>query len=293
MFVLTKNQAKAKADVLNKYLNERGVTLAPSDLLNAVARMAGLESWNAMAAQYKPEAADLLLADHEREHAFDCTDAELRAEETNSRSFGPECQIQTASGFWLVMAAYPKGVDYLRVCDPLGREVVYWSATEFAEDAGGVLAALGGALNRARTDTMPDPLHPSADKLVVVDKSGRMPKMPKARALSGLPWQDITTLTLTDPYSSADITLYRTLHNPQEIEFDFLEAVDAECGGHASEERISELDQMKDQILLDWGHEYEAEGLTIGELRSISQGPGNAWTLADGRILKFFRLEAV
>lgn len=293
MFVLTKNQAKAKADVLNKFLAERGITtLAKSDILNAVARMAGLEDWNAMSAQFKEKAVDQLLASHERDHAWDSGESELLAEETGCGGFGAECQIQTASGFWLVMAAYPNAVDYIRVCDPLGREVVYWSVDEFTEDAGIVLAAVGGALNRSREDRMPNPLNPAADKLVVADRSGK--KADKgARLFATLPWSEIHSLSIQNPDETEEEAGHFRLHNPSEYDRDVLESLDAERNGSASPEVLESLDERGDDLVIDWGDEFEAEGIHLPELRNAKVGPGKAWTLHDGRILRFYRKECV
>lgn len=293
MFVLTKNQAKAKADVLNKFLAERGITtLASSDMLNAVARMAGLEDWNAMSAQFKPEAVDQLLAKQEQAHAWDAEESELRADETGSGGFGAECQIQTASGFWLVMAAYPHAVDYIRVCDPLGREVAYWSVNEFTEDAGIVLGALGGALNRSREDRMPNSLNPAADKLVVADRSGK--KAAKdARMFATLPWSQIHSLSIQNADETEEEAGHFRLHNPSDYDMDVLANLDADRNGSATPAVLAELDELGDTLVIDWGDEFEAEGLSLPELRNAKVGPGKAWTLHDGRILRFYRKECV
>lgn len=293
MFVLTKNQAKAKADVLNKFLAERGITtLATSDMLNAVARMAGLEDWNALSAQFKEEAVDQLLAGHERDHAWDASDSELRAEETGDGGFGAECQIQTASGFWLVMAAHPNAVDYIRVCDTLGREVAYWSVDEFTEDAGNVLGAVGGALNRSREDRMPNPLKPAADKLVVADRSGKKAAQ-GVRMFATLPWSEIHSLSIQNIDETEEEAGHFRLHNPSEYDMDVFASLDAERNGNATPDVLAELDERADDLVIDWGDMFEAEGLYLPELRNAKVGPGKAWTLHDGRILRFYRKECV
>lgn len=179
MFVVSKNQAKHHANSLHKFLAEKGLPIAASDALNAIARMAGFNDWNAMADQYKPEAVEALLGDFEQSHVHDASDCELRSEETGGGGFGEECMVQVASGFWLVTAAYPNEVDYVRVCDPLGREVSYWSIDELTEAADEVMGAIMGALNRGRSDIKPDPLNPDADKLVV---SNRVKKEPRSNS---------------------------------------------------------------------------------------------------------------
>jgi len=292
MFVLTRNQAKAKSDTLRKYLAERGVALPASDLLNAVARMSGYEDWNAMAAQYSEKSVDTLLQDFEQEHAFDSVEGELRCEESGTKAWGPEWQIQTASGFWLVMPA-ESAVSYVRVCDPLGREVVYWSVDEFTEDAGIVLGALAGALNRGRSDIKPDPVNPSADKLVVADRSGRQAPTVVNRRLSELPWSDIVAVIVQHPGQTLENAPRYELRNQDEIDTDILDDIDDESAGDASDEQLEFLNSPGDDLVVDWGDEYEGEGLFISDLRQYKATPGKTWTLKDGRILRFVRYETV
>lgn len=292
MFVLTKNQAKAKADALNKFLAERGISLPSSDMLNAVARMGGVEDWNAMASQFKPEAVDRLLDEHERNHAWDAEESELRSEETGEGGFGAECQIQTGSGFWLAMSAYPHVVDYVRVCDPMGREIAYWSVDEFTQDAGCVLGAVCGALNRSREDRMPSSLNPSADKLVFADRSGKKPSK-EPRTMLGLPWDELHSLSIQNTDETPDDAGHYVLHNAPEYDMDVFALLDEERTGAATPECIEDLDERGDSLVIDWGDEFEAEGLTLPELRNATAGPGKAWTLHDGRILRFYRKECV
>lgn len=287
MFVLSKNQAKAKADVLTKFLAERGVTLPASDMLNAIARMAGREDWNAMAAMYRPEAVDALLQDFELQHARDSIDPEQ-----TSNGFGNEIQIQTASGFWLVMSA-GEVVDYVRVCDPSGREVVYWTADEFADDAVCVLGALCGVLNRGREDVMPNPLRPSADKLVVTDRSGKNRMAKPSSSLRDLPWSTITQVSIRPAGAGEENALFYSLHNADEFDKDLFGLIDAERNGTLEDGDLDELEELGDQTVIDWGDEYEMEGLSVAELRNAVVGPDRAWTLADGRVVRFYRLETV
>lgn len=282
MLVLTQNQAKAKADTLHKFLVERGLTLPKSDLLNAVARMAGFEDWNAMAAEYRPQAVDNQLQAFEQSHVED-------AIENTTGSFGPECCIQTASGFWLVSAAYPAEVDYIRVCDPLGREIVYWSDDEFSATPGEVLGAMMGALNRSRTDLMPDFTNPVADKLVVAD---RKPKPKKRRGLAELDWEKVSRICVGKYQKKGEDGpgVYYDYHEYHYHDEDVLPALDAEREGRATDEDLELLEDGKDAIVLDWGDEYEAEGLKTSELRGIQMGPDGTWTLKDGRVLAFMQL---
>jgi hypothetical protein len=287
MLVLTKNQAKAKADVLTKFLAERGVTLPASDMLNAIARMAGREDWNAMAALYRPEAVDELLHEVELEKARDSVDPEQIG-----GCFGPEVHIQTASGFWLVMPDND-GADYVRVCDPSGREIVYWTADEFEGDAVCVLGALRGYLNRGRSDLMPNPLRPSADKLIVTDRSGKNQPAKVRSNFSDLPWPGITQLSICTPGGREDNASVYFVHSAGEIDIDIFKLIDAERNGTLDEAQAEELEDLDDQVQIDWGDEYNMVGLTVRELRHAVAGPDRAWTLADGQVVRFYRLETV
>ena len=281
MFVTTKNQAKAKADTLHKFLAEKGIAVPKSEMLNAVARMAGLEDWNALSAEFRPEAIDQQLKDIELDHIKDAIGNTLD-------SFGEELYIQTASGFWLVSGAYGP-MDYIRVCDPLGREVVYWSEDEFRDDPGCVLGAMMGVLNRGRSDKMPDFTNPVADKITFAD---RTPKPKKRRGLAELGWEKVSRICVGtyDARGEDGPGVYydhKTYHAHEE---DVLCALDAEREGTASPEDIEFLNESADDIVLDWGDEFEGEGLTTKELRGIQMAPAGTWKLADGRVLAFMQM---
>lgn len=68
------------------------------------------------------------------------------AKTTKSAEYKSEANIRTASGFQLKVPAYPEEVSYLRVCDPVGREVAYWAIDEVQESPAEVLGAIVGAL---------------------------------------------------------------------------------------------------------------------------------------------------
>lgn len=291
MLVLTQNQAKSKAATLHKFLAERGVNIPSSDMLNAVARMAGFEDWNAMATQFKERQVDAQLLPSELAHAKDSQECELRNEESGGPFFGPECQIQVASGFWLLLPGYPAEVDYVRVCDPLGREVAYWSIDEVTEDASTVIAAIAGALNRNRTDHKPDPLNPSADKIAIPDAPGAIRPKKERTGLSEIDFNgEWIRLSLRAANEPAEEARFFTVHLVYE---EVLEALDAERLGTATEEDIGFLEDQADVVAIDWGDENEGEGLDTKDLRGIKAGPGASWVLHDGRIMQFHRLQAI
>lgn len=60
-----------------------------------------------------------------------------------------ECVVVVSNGVTLrgeSVEANPAGTAYLRVCDSRGREIAYWTADEFTENAIEVCGALLGAL---------------------------------------------------------------------------------------------------------------------------------------------------
>jgi len=65
---------------------------------------------------------------------------------TEDVGYENECVVRTASGFQLCSPAFPEPASYLRVCDPLGREIAYWNSDEIQEDAKDVIGAVLGAL---------------------------------------------------------------------------------------------------------------------------------------------------
>ncbi len=61
---------------------------------------------------------------------------------------GPECVIRLGNGNTVCTDSYgsnPAGSSYVRVCAPDGREISYWTYTEWAEDPQLVMGAILGA----------------------------------------------------------------------------------------------------------------------------------------------------
>src|SRR5260370_5295785 len=69
-----------------------------------------------------------------------------------NEDFERECVIQLANGNTIRTDTYdgnPAGSSYVRVCAPDGREIAYWTYTEWAEDPQLVMGAfLGAAASR-------------------------------------------------------------------------------------------------------------------------------------------------
>lgn len=66
--------------------------------------------------------------------------------------YGPEAVIEHTNGFTLRTSPYPAQVDYVRVCDPAGKEIAYWVMDELREDPADVMGAIFGALIQVPAD---------------------------------------------------------------------------------------------------------------------------------------------
>lgn len=134
----TSAQAKKMARALEKALEEKGLPLAHGAALDTLARLSGFANWNAWSVALSPAAIDARLHDFELAH--------LQA--TGDETYGPEVALLAHTGFQLRYDALAPTCDYVRVCDPLGRETMYWHQDEWREDPAGVMGAILGALVR-------------------------------------------------------------------------------------------------------------------------------------------------
>lgn len=139
------------ARALSRTLRPKFPELQLADLLEAIATVHGFADWNAFSKKETAEAIDRLLKPQERDHLWDAQDADQRAEETDTGGYGDEAVLRVHTGFQLRTPAYPGECDYVRVCDPLGREVVYWSSAEWQQAPEEVMGAIVGALVRGNS----------------------------------------------------------------------------------------------------------------------------------------------
>jgi hypothetical protein len=145
-YINSSTGAKRSARALQKSLKESGLKLAHGQVLNALARMTGFEDWNGLSASYSIEAVTAQLSESEQTH--------LKAANSPDNVYDSEMSLLTHSGFALHAPAYPNEVDYVRVLDPLGREVAYWVADEWQEAPQEVMGAILGALQRGVVPTV-------------------------------------------------------------------------------------------------------------------------------------------
>lgn len=155
MFFQTKEQVKAHAKSLLKSLRAHAPELTLGQVLDGLAASRGYKDWNVYSATLSEESLFARLDGFEQAHAEDAAEADLRSQETGAGGYGPESVLQVHTGFHLAVPAYPQEVDYLRVCDPMGREIAYWSIDEVKEDPSDVLGAVVGALCRKQPVSLP------------------------------------------------------------------------------------------------------------------------------------------
>lgn len=138
-------QAKKSARALEKALERKGITLQRGQALDVLASMCGRGDWNALSQAFSPAGINAQLQDFERQHIAQNDDV----------TYGPEAMLLMPTGFQLRYADGTGPCDYVRVCDPLGREVAYWNSDEWAQAPQEVMGALLGALARGKAVAAP------------------------------------------------------------------------------------------------------------------------------------------
>jgi len=155
--------AKKSARALEKFLAKSGIELGHGKALDAIAVLSGFKDWNSMARATSPEALNEQLADFELSHI----------EHNEGNDYGAECAAVVHTGFELRYGAEGDLVDYVRVCDPLGREVAYWVSDEWQEDPQLVMGAILGALMRGQPQLRGKPTTPSSQETATPEFSGQ------------------------------------------------------------------------------------------------------------------------
>lgn len=158
-------EVKRLARSLTRALSTKFPEFQLSDAQEALAAARGYSSWNALVVADTPQAVDRLLSAGERNHMHDAQSADLTAEETGMQGYGNETVVRAHTGFQLRCPAYPEECSYLRVCDPLGREIAYWVFTEWQDAPQDVIGAVIGALVRGETFQETQPKRASAPRI--------------------------------------------------------------------------------------------------------------------------------
>lgn len=138
--------AKKTARSLEKALKAIGLNLAHGQALDTLARIRGFEDYNALVASLSPEAVDEQLDGIEHEHIEGYADCR----------YGRECAVVAHTGFELRYADTEEDLEYVRICDPLGREIAYWHYDEWKDDPQVVMGAIMGALTRGQAIPVED-----------------------------------------------------------------------------------------------------------------------------------------
>lgn len=102
-------------------------------------------------------------------------------------------------------------------------------------------------------------------------------------------WPLITTVLIADSLEQESKS--RTFHDLHMVNEEMLELLAKDARGELDEEEEELLDSAEeenDELVLDWGDEYEGEGLYVGDLRGIKHVANGVWQLADGRKLELF-----
>lgn len=170
-------QAKKTARALEKALERNGIALQHGKALDVLAALCGRGDWNALSQALSPQGVDAQLSEFEREHAASC----------EGLDYGKEAMLVAHTGFQLRYSAETELCEYVRVCDPLGREIVYWNSDEWAEDPQLVMGALLGALVRGK----PMPVELAKRKAATAKAATPAPASLRMPTIQDVPFCDI------------------------------------------------------------------------------------------------------
>lgn len=248
MFYQNAHQVKATARAITRQLRSSGTSMSFGQVLDALSRVRGFSDWNAYSASLSQDGIDAILDDFELAHAHDAADADLRAAETGEGGYGPESVIQVHTGFFLKTPMYPDECDYVRVCDPLGREIAYWTADEWKEEPESVMGAILGAVTRGQGLTG-KALHSTLNFQEEVKETGKQEP----------------SVTDVDFFNISRVAL-----NSQSFQLDWLEEAALDYVGGQARPDYAEWEATTAVSLI-----YEEDGLatevslTVGELNSM------------------------
>lgn len=147
MFYQDKPQVLKLAKGLTRALQGLNVEVTRSHLQESIAQALGFADFNAFAASRSVKGVNALLSSNEQRHLLDAQE---------NSSYGREAVLQVQTGFYLVCPAYPAECDYIRVCDPYGREIAYWASDEWQQAPQEVMGAIMGAVCRAKPAELPE-----------------------------------------------------------------------------------------------------------------------------------------
>lgn len=140
--IANKKEITKVARAVERALGAKGIVLSHGEVLNILAQAHGYKDYNAWKASLSPSRIDKLLTPAELAHVA-CSDGV---------EYGNEGVVRTSNGFELRFDAQDEeGTSYVRVCDPLGREIAYWVENEWAEEPRLVMGAILNCLTRGKS----------------------------------------------------------------------------------------------------------------------------------------------
>jgi hypothetical protein len=146
LHIFNAKDAKQSARSLEKYMAKLGFDLKLGQAMDALGVMSGFENWAGLKDALDERALNARLTPEMLRHI----------RENDGNEYGSEYAVVAHTGFELRYEA--NGPDeaptYVRVCDPLGREIGYWVSDEWQDDPQLVMGAILGCLVQ-RTPVIP------------------------------------------------------------------------------------------------------------------------------------------
>ncbi|MBC8737413.1 hypothetical protein F6X40_11415 [Paraburkholderia sp. UCT31] len=144
LHIYNAKSAKKAARAFEKFAEKLGMSFKHGQALDALAIMTGFQSWAGLETSVSEEALNARLGEVERRHIADNAD----------NRYGQEAAVVAHNGFELRYDCDQELLTYVRICDPLGREIAYWVSEEWEADPQLVMGAILGALTQGRAVTL-------------------------------------------------------------------------------------------------------------------------------------------
>jgi len=135
LHIFNAKDAKQAARAMEKYMATLGFELKLSQAMDTLGVMSGFQNWAALRHSLGEQGLNAKLSPGALRHI----------EENSDNEYGREYALVAHTGFELRYEV-EGDVTYLRVCDPLGREIAYWVSDEWAQAPEEVIGAVLGAL---------------------------------------------------------------------------------------------------------------------------------------------------
>lgn len=101
-------------------------------------------------------------------------------------------------------------------------------------------------------------------------------------------WPLISTVVIADSLEEEQRGV-RTYHDIHQVHEELFAVLAKEARGETlDDDDLGWLENADEEYILDWGDEYESEGLNVSELRGIKHVADGVWQLVDGRKLELY-----